>query len=188
MLDVGPLDIWRTWLEASSSRTVTIGKRILIPGVRYTVTHAFSDDDGQSYTAGQTLIFRGAEYPKMYPGYVLHFSTQLDDGRLTKLRWKRDHINFEDLLQGPPTKALDVLSRLPDSERARLERTLKWLGEIPESAEQLIVTIQKAMSDSEAAEGRSGRDNPFLQASADLRGLENAVIRAMGESTEKTSE
>lgn len=173
-------------MESTHSQTITLGKRILVPGVLYTVSRSFDDDSGVTHAPGEQLRYLGFESPKLYAGYVLYFLKPLAGEIRMRLSYRESGqreivTQFESYLECDDISTSDLLARFSSSSTSALERVRAWIDPIPDTAEHLVSKLRVAIGNASAADDRSGRDNPYFQITADLVSVEKAAIAAIGE-------
>lgn len=168
-------------MDAQLAKTLTLGKRILIPGCSYSVIQPFIDDKGLPHDLGQTWTYLGVESPKMYAGYVLYiFDTSEKKIRLKYLSNGQPKLieHLEQYLSGPTISTTELLSVIPESARTALSRIENWLDPIPSEAEGFIFKVREAQGNASCAVGRSGSGSPYEQVVADLAAVYREAINA----------
>lgn len=168
-------------MDAQFAETLTLGKRILIPGCRYSVIQPFVDDKGALHNLGEAWIYLGVEGPKMYAGFVLYvFDATEKKIRLSYASNGQPKLiaHLEQYLSGPTVSTSELLSVISDSARAALSRVESWLAPIPPEAESFIFQVREAQGNASCAEGRSGAGSPYEQVVADLATVYREAINA----------
>jgi hypothetical protein len=168
-------------MDAQFAETLTLGKRILIPGCRYSVIQPFVDDKGTQHDLGETWTYLGVEGPKMYAGFVLYiFDATEKKIRLSYASNGQQKLiaHLEQYLSGPTVSTSELLSVISESARAALSRVESWLIPIPPEAESFIFQVRKAQGNASCADGRSGAGSPYEQVVADLAAVYREAINA----------
>lgn len=158
-------------MDAQFAEMLILGKRILLPGVCYSVIQSFVDDKGAPHDLGEAWIYLGMKRPKMYAGYVLY----VFDATEKKIRLSyasngqlKVITHLEQYLSGAVIGTSEILAVISETARAALSRIENWLAPIHSDAERFIFQIQEAQSNASCAEGRSEAGSRYEQVVADL--------------------
>jgi len=168
-------------MDAQLAETLTFGKRILIPGCRYSVIQPFVDDKGTLHDQGEAWTYLGVEGPKMYAGFVLYvFDTTEKKIRLSYASNGQSNLiaHLEQYLSGPTISTSELLSVISEPARTALSRVESWLDPIPPEAECFIFQVREAQGNASCAEGRSGAGSPYEQIVVDLATVYREAINA----------
>jgi hypothetical protein len=136
---------------------------LLLPGARYVVSAEFQDADGLLHPTGESWVYLGCQYRKLFGGYIIYIEGE--HGKEISFRMAHRRVcsdpptvldELQNYLVGPDAPSGEIISSLSAKSQASLARVRQWVQPIPETAIGLMYALERARGNARTAEDRGG--------------------------------